>query len=151
GWDIPTEALLSAVDRRTRLVALSHVSYVSGLRHDIARIGDLLRGSGTCFLVDATQSLGVLPVPASCADFVVGSSYKWLLGTHGLGVLYWNRSRFPDAEPAYTARNSVVDAFGPHQFERYTLKPDAGRFETGYLNLPAIYSLARSVPYLLDV
>lgn len=150
-WEIQTDALLAAVDRRTRLVALSHVSYVSGLRHDVEAIGKALNGTGTLFLIDATQSLGVLPVPTACADFVVSSSYKWLLGTHGLGVLYWNRSRLRDVEPSCIGRHSVVDAFGPDRYEQYALRPDAGRFETGYANFPAIYALSRSVPYLMDV
>src|SRR5439155_2490125 len=119
------------------------------LRHDIETIGAALRATDAIFLVDATQSVGVLPVLAVSADFVVSSGYKWLLGTHGLGVLYWNRSRRPDVQPAYIGRQSVVDAFGPHQFERYTLKPDADRFGLGYVNLPAVYALSRSVPYLL--
>jgi selenocysteine lyase/cysteine desulfurase len=149
-WDIPTDAVLGAVNSRTRLVALSHVSYINGLRQDIETIGAALRGSGTVFLVDATQALGILPVPAASADFVVASSYKWLLGIHGLGILYWNRERLPDAEPAAIGRQSVVDAFAPHRFEKYTLKPDAGRFGLGFVNYPTVYALGKSVPYLLD-
>lgn len=150
-WDISTAALLSAVDHRTRLLGLSQVSYVNGLRHDVEMIGAALRGTGTLFLVDATQSLGVLPVPASSADFVVSSTYKWLLGTHGLGILYWNRSRQPDVQPAEIGWYSVADTFAPDRFEHYTLKANAGRFETGYVNFPGIYVLARSVPYLQAV
>lgn len=148
-WDIRTDALLAAVDDRTRLVALSHVSYVNGLRHDVKAIGAALAGTRTLVLVDATQSLGVLPVPAAAADFVVSSTYKWLLGTHGLGVLYWNRARRPDVEPPTIGWYSVADTFAPDRYRRYALRPDAGRFETGYLNFPAIYVLSTAVPYLL--
>jgi cysteine desulfurase / selenocysteine lyase len=150
-WDIPLEALLDAVDGRTRLLAVSHVSYVTGLRHDAEALAAGLRHTGALLLLDATQSLGVLPVPAAAADFVVSSTYKWLLGTHGLGVLYWNRQRRPDFEPAAVGWYSVDNLFAPDRYERYTLKPDAGRFETGYVNFPAIYALVKSVPYLLEV
>lgn len=149
-WDIPTDALLAAVDGRTRLLALRHVSYVTGLRHDVPAIAEGLRRSGALLLLDATQSLGVLPVPVALADFVVSSTYKWLLGTHGLGVLYWNRTRRPDFEPAAVGWYSVENLFAADRYERYTLKPDAGRFESGYVNFPAIYALNESVPYLLD-
>ncbi|MBI3974259.1 MAG: aminotransferase class V-fold PLP-dependent enzyme [Chloroflexi bacterium] len=149
-WDIPTEALLDAVDGRTRLVGLSHVSYVNGLRHDVETIAAGLRRTGALLLLDATQSMGVLPVPAKAADFVVSSTYKWLLGTHGLGVLYWNRARISDLEPAAIGWYSVENLFAADRYERYTLKPDAGRFETGYVDFPAIYALNASVPYLLD-
>jgi cysteine desulfurase / selenocysteine lyase len=150
-WEIGTDDLLNAVDARTRLVVLSHVSFVNGLRHDIEAIAAGVRKKGALFLVDATQSLGVLPVPTTCADFLVSSSYKWLLGVHGLGILYWNRTRRPNVEPAYVGRQSVVDAFGPQRFEEYTLKPDADRFGLGFVNLPGAYALSRSVPYLLSV
>jgi selenocysteine lyase/cysteine desulfurase len=150
-WEIRTEALLAAVDARTRLLALSHVSYVNGLRHDIEALSGPLRAAGVVFLLDATQSLGVLPVPVGVADFVVSSTYKWLLGTHGLGIFYWNRARRPDVQPAAIGWYSLATTFGEDRYERYTLKADAGRFETGYVNFPAIYALSRSIPYLLNV
>src|SRR6185437_8064842 len=74
----------------------------------------------------------------------------WLLGTHGLGVFYWNRARRPAVQPAAIGWYSLATTFGPDRYERYTLKADAGRFETGYVNFPAIYALSRSVPYLLE-
>lgn len=151
GWDIPADALLAAVDKDTRLVALSHVSYVNGLRHDIEEISAALREAGTLLLLDATQSLGVLPVPAAAADFVVSSTYKWLLGTHGLGILYWNRSRVPDLEPPAIGWYSIDSAFTEDRYNTYTLRPDAGRFEIGYVNFPAIYPLSQSVPRLLEI
>lgn len=150
-WGITPDMLLHAVDDRTRLVALSQVSYVNGLCHDVGAIDEGLRQTNALLLVDATQSAGVLPVPARAADFVVASTYKWLLGTHGLGVLYWNRLRRPDVQPPAIGWYSVTSTFAPDRYERYTLKPDAGRFETGYVNLPAIYALSESVPYLLAV
>jgi selenocysteine lyase/cysteine desulfurase len=148
-WDIPTDALLGVIDARTRLLALSHVSYVNGLRHDVETIGQTLKGTSALFLLDVTQTLGVLPVPATAADFVVASTYKWLLGTHGLGVLVWNRSRISELEPAAIGWYAVESVFTPDRYERYRLREDAGRFETGYLSFPAIYALNESVPYLL--
>lgn len=147
-WEIRPDQLLETIDDHTRLVALSHVSYVNGLRHDVERIGSALRGTNTLFLLDVTQSLGVLPVAATAADFVVSSTYKWLLGTHGLGILYWNRHRVPDVQPQAIGWYSVTDTFSPHRYESYRLRDDAGRFESGYLNFPAIYVLNESLDLL---
>src|SRR5687767_659170 len=47
---------------RTKLVALSHVEYASGQRHDLATIGTFCRERGILFCVDAIQSMGVLPI-----------------------------------------------------------------------------------------
>jgi selenocysteine lyase/cysteine desulfurase len=150
-WQIPAETLLAAVDERTRLLALSQVSYVNGWHHDIAAISSALRGTSTLFLLDATQALGVLPVDAALADFVVCSTYKWLLGTHGLGAMYVNRDQLSAREPASIGWYSLDTAFTEDRYERYRLRGDAGRFETGYLNFPAIYALNTSVSYLLDI
>jgi selenocysteine lyase/cysteine desulfurase len=147
-WTLPAESILAAVDERTALVALSHVSFVNGWRSDIACISAQLRGTRTKFLVDATQSAGIFPVDASLADFVISSTYKWLLGTHGLGILYVNPALDLPADPAAIGWYSIADASAPDRYERYTLKPGAGRFEAGYLNFPAIYALNASLGYL---
>jgi len=149
-WRIPTDRLLDAVDERTRLVALSHVSYINGWRHDVPAISAALRDSGTRLLLDATQSAGIFPIDAQLADFVIASTYKWLLGTHGLAVLHVNRERFApdDPDPRHIGWYSIQDQFTEDRYDQYTLREGAGRFETGYLNFPAIYALHASLPYL---
>ncbi len=146
-WIIEPESVLQAVDERTRLVFASHVSYRTGFRLDIAAIGAALRGSGTIFAVDATQSLGVIEVPATACDFVVSTSGKWMLGPYGVGPLYWNRDRLPDVEPADIGWYSVVDDLA-HPYE---LKPGAGRFEVGSLDWPAIYALNAGLEVIEEV
>jgi selenocysteine lyase/cysteine desulfurase len=76
----------------------------------------------------------------------VATSCKWLLGPHGLGVLFWNRERLPDVVPASIGWYSVVDDL---QFP-YDLKPDADRFELGGPNLLSIYALLEGVNLLLS-
>jgi selenocysteine lyase/cysteine desulfurase len=136
-WLVSPEQVMAAVDGRTRLVCASHVSYRTGLRLDIQAIGDGLAGSDTLFAVDATQSIGVVDVPATACDFVVSTSGKWMLGPYGVGPFFWNRARRPHVEPHDIGWFSVVDDLA-HPYE---LKPDAGRFEVGSLDWPAIYAL----------
>lgn len=147
-WIISPEQIAAVVDARTRLVFLSHVSYRTGHRFDLAAVGDAIRriNPETIFAVDATQSLGVVPVRADACDFVVVTSCKWLLAPHGIGVFYWNRARRPDVEPANIGWYSVVDdlAFP------YELKPNAGRFELGGPNLAAIYGIQPGLDLLLE-
>jgi selenocysteine lyase/cysteine desulfurase len=147
-WEIPTEAIMGAVDSRTRLVALSHVSYVNGWRHDVTALSDALARTNARILLDVTQSAGIFPIDARRADFIVASTYKWLLGTHGLGILYVNKDRVALEEPRAIGWYSVLSNFDDDRYERYALREGAGRFETGYLNFPAIYALNASVPYL---
>lgn len=148
-WDIRPEEIAALVDDRTRLVFLSHVSYRTGTRIDLERTAALIRAHNprTIVAVDATQSLGVVPVPARACDFVVATTCKWLLGPHGVGVFFWNRERQPDAEPVGIGWYSVVDDL---HFP-YDLKPDASRFEMGGPNMLGIYTLNEGVRLLNEI
>jgi cysteine desulfurase / selenocysteine lyase len=150
GPELPAADIVSLVDERTRVVAFSHVSYQSGWRHDVDALSEAATQAGALLLMDATQSLGALPVPAARADVVVCSSYKWLLGGHGLGILAWNRARRPLPEPPSVGWRSVADTFAADRFQHYHLHDDARRFETGFPSFPAIYALDTSVAWLGD-
>ena len=82
--------LESRIDRRTKIVALSHVQFTSGFAADLQEIGDLCRQKGVDLVIDAAQSLGSLPVyPEKWGISAVASSgWKWLLGPGGSGVFY---------------------------------------------------------------
>jgi cysteine desulfurase / selenocysteine lyase len=146
-WIVTPDAIGNAIDARTRLVILSHVSYRTGFTHDLETVSAVVRRANpdAIFAVDATQSLGVIPVPSHACDFLVATSCKWLLAPHGLGVFYWNRQRLPRIEPASIGWYSVVDDL---QFP-YDLKPSASRFELGGPNLVSIYALNEGVQLLL--
>jgi cysteine desulfurase/selenocysteine lyase len=148
GTELPAETVTSLIDDRTRVVAFSHVSFKSGWRHDVRAVSEAADRVGALVLLDATQSLGVVPVPADLVDVVVGSSYKWLLGGHGVGVLAWNRRRRPLPDPPSVGWRSVPDIFTRDRFEQYHLYNDARRFELGFPSFPTIYLLDTSLAAL---
>ncbi len=90
GFRVEEELLLSQVDERTRVMAVSQVSFYSGQNLDIRRLatGLATMGSEALLAVDATHAAGVVDVPASVTDLCVSSSYKWLLATHGTAPCY---------------------------------------------------------------
>jgi selenocysteine lyase/cysteine desulfurase len=145
-WSIAPEAIAAACDARTRLVFLSHVSYRTGHRFDLPAVRAALDSAAPRALlaVDATQSLGVVPVEAAACDYLVASTCKWLLGAHGLAVFYWNRARRPDSAPRDGGWYSVVDdlAFP------FKPKPDAGRFQLGAPAVPLVYALLPALELL---
>ena len=107
GHYVAMDDLAAQVDRRTRLVLVSHVSYLTGQRLDLARCAEIARGAGAWLAVDATHAAGVVPVPGELCDFVVSSCYKWLLATHGVGLFAYSArawaslSRPPSAGTAW--------------------------------------------------
>lgn len=151
GWEVSIDDILAQVDTNTRLVVTSHVSYLSGSRIDYKSLYHSLRSTRSLLLLDATQSLGVVPVDMNYTDFVVSSSYKWLLSTHGAGILGVNPDRTRDIIPRSTGWRSVSDMFSPSRFERYTLYEDARRFELGYPSYPTVYCMKFTTDVLLEV
>jgi selenocysteine lyase/cysteine desulfurase len=87
-WIVHEEDLLEAVDARTRVLAVSHVSFYTGQCLNLQQLSDGVRWKGALFAVDATHSSGVLSVPAELTDLTVSSSYKWMLATHGVAPCY---------------------------------------------------------------
>lgn len=150
-WQVTVEDLLAAVDGNTRMVVTSHVSYMSGARIDYRRLYGELKKTKALLLVDATQSLGAVPVDMGEADFVVSSSYKWLMAGHGIGVLAVNPERTDRFEPRHIGWRSVEDMFSDTRFERFRFFSDARRFEGGYPSYPTLYAMKQATDLLLSV
>jgi L-cysteine/cystine lyase len=114
--------VLEQVTERTRLIAISHVSWVTGnsLRPEMLRVQTDLP-----ILIDGAQSVGGLEVECGPYDFYTVSAQKWLGGPDGTGALY---VRDPDrlrvAMPTYMSQSAydVEDTF--------TAKPGAARFDS---------------------
>lgn len=103
----PLARFADALDSRTRVVALSHVSFLTGERHDLEAYAALARKAGALFVVDASHAIGSVAVHAPQADVLVACCYKYLLGVHGAAIAYWNRRRLPDFRPALTGWHST--------------------------------------------
>jgi cysteine desulfurase/selenocysteine lyase len=143
--------LAEAADERTRLVALSHVEFASGQRHDLAAIGQFCRANKKLFCVDAIQSLGVIPVDVQAMqiDYLAADGHKWMLGPEGAGIFYCRRELIERTRPLMIGWMNVVDALNYGSYD-YTLRSDAGRFECGSHNLAGLLALKASLGLLMD-
>jgi selenocysteine lyase/cysteine desulfurase len=104
---VPFAQLGDAVTARTRLVACSHVSWVSGRVADLAA----LRAAGAPVLVDAAQALGAVPVDVRAlgCDFYAASGQKWMCGPEGSGCLYVRPERLEELTAPWPWYASVAD------------------------------------------
>ncbi|MBL6454832.1 aminotransferase class V-fold PLP-dependent enzyme [Belnapia sp. T6] len=141
-------ALAAAVTDRTRLIAVSHVSYLTGERYDLAALRRLADGVGALLVVDHTQAAGYLAVDPRIADFAFAAGYKWLLGMTGTAIAYWNRARQPDWMPSTAGWHSIDDMGRPDYSAGLKLVPDAMRFARGNPAHGAVYVLAEALDYL---
>jgi selenocysteine lyase/cysteine desulfurase len=141
----------NAMDARTRVLAISSVEFASGFRNDLATLGELCRSRGIFFFVDAIQSLGVVPMDVRQLpiDALAADGHKWLLGPEGAGIAYIRREWVERLHPIGVGWNSVVNwqEFGAIDFR---LKPHAGRWEGGTVNVGGIVGLGESLQLLLD-
>jgi len=150
-WHVVPEDFEREINDNTRLVSVSHVSYMTGSRLDIQEIGRMAHSVGAIYSVDATQSLGRIPIPMECIDYLVASTYKWLISPHGGGVVFCSRDLLDSFEPEAVGWWSVADIFRADRFERYELKSDASRLELGMPGFPVLYGISDAVAYLNEV
>ncbi len=152
GNRVAIDDVRAAVDGRTRIVSLSFVEYASGYRNDIDAIGSFCRERGVLFFVDAIQGLGVLPldVGRSPIDFLAADGHKWLLGPEGAGIFYIRRELVETLHAVGVGWNSVLDSFNFSRLD-FRLKPNAGRWESGTLNMGGIAALGASLALLQGV
>jgi isopenicillin-N epimerase len=109
-----TEAVLSRLTPRTRLVVLDHVASCSGLVFPVADIAAGCRQAGVPVLVDGAHAAGMLPVDLGAlgADFWVGNLHKWVCAPKAAAVLYAAPRWRADLRPLI-ASHGVFDGFQP--------------------------------------
>lgn len=84
------EAIEKRIRPRTRLIAVSHILYSTGLVMPVKEIGQIARRKGILYLVDGAHPVGMKPVNVKeiGCDFYAASGHKWLCGPRGTGLLY---------------------------------------------------------------
>jgi cysteine desulfurase/selenocysteine lyase len=143
------EAVAAVVNGRTRLIGVSHVSYLTGERFDLAPLRRIADRAGALLVVDYTQAAGYLPVRPGIADFAFAATYKWLLGMTGTAIAFWNRARQPGWAPATAGWHSLAaGASRPDYAAGLALVPDAMRFARGNPAHASLYVLTSALEWL---
>ena len=133
-----------ALRPNTRLVALAHVSNVTGTVQPIGEIARAARSGGALFLVDAAQSAGYLPLHAEAMgiDLLAAPGHKGLMGPPGTGILAIAKGvRLNPLLVGGTGGN----ASSPEQPEQL---PE--RFESGTTNTAALAGLKAGLEFILE-
>lgn len=136
---------------RTRVVALSWVSYSDGYRHDLAALAEVARAAGALLCVDAIQGLGAFRVNVRDAgiDAFFGGGQKWMLALQGSAYLYLKEElldRFTVAMPGWRSVRDMWDFF-PLKFDQPYVA-GASRFEGGTPSFLGALALASSANFL---
>jgi selenocysteine lyase/cysteine desulfurase len=146
---------VGAITRRTRVVAGSWVSYASGRRLDVERLGAHCRDAGVLLAIDASQGVGGLPfsVREVPCDVVACAGYKWMLGPYGVGFAWVRPGLAERLTPSNVNWFSLTGARNFDRLRECTLElvPGARRFDSNepgnFLNMAGAASAGR---YLLE-
>jgi L-cysteine/cystine lyase len=140
--DLPALEVLGAIRERitprTRLIALSHVSWITGVVLPVAE----LAGHGVPVLVDGAQGAGAIPVDVQAlgADFYTVSAQKWLLGPASMGALYVAADRVEECRVA-------CPSYFSWKLPDYELKDTAVRFEGSWTPPASVAGLLASFAF----
>jgi len=119
----------------TKLVVVNHGSNVIGTIQPVAEIGRACRERGIPFLIDASQTAGVVPIDAEamCVDVVAFTGHKSLLGPTGIGGLY--------VRPGVAVRPTRFGGTGVNSVYPLHLEEYPYRLEAGTANVMGIAGL----------
>ena len=147
-----TRAVLGRLDGRTAVVAVPNCHWTDGSLLDLGEIGVRAWEVGAALVVDGIQSVGARPfdVGEVRPDFLVASSYKWMLGPYGVGFMYVGE-RFREGVPV---EHNWINRRGSEEFSRLVeyrddFQPGARRYDVGERSnlvlLPMVIAALRQV------
>ncbi len=134
-----------AITDNTKLVAITMVSNVLGVRVPVDEIIDIAHKRGALVLLDGAQAVCHIPVDVSAlnCDFLAGSGHK-MLGPPGIGWVYIREELFDSLEPLFLGGGVIKDV----RWDSFELSDTTERFEAGTPNIVGAIGFGAAVDYL---
>jgi cysteine desulfurase/selenocysteine lyase len=148
------EDLIPLLSPRTRLITSSLVSFYNGYMIPLPAVVEAVRQhSNALFALDVTQALGRIPLDLSGVDVVISSTHKWILASHGGGLVGIRSERAAElTSPAggwFNLKTQVP--LGPGRLDPVESLPGAASFAVGMPNFPAIYAIRAALEYITNI
>ena len=139
--------LKNSIDKKTRLVALSHGLYNSGLILPVKEIGEQLQKENIPYFLDTAQTVGCIgdfDFSDTGCNFMSFNASKWLCGPMGTGVFYCNKKSSGMLEPLSVGGESAdSDKDGRLEYKELPEK-----FQAGFRNYVGLAGMESSITYL---
>jgi cysteine desulfurase / selenocysteine lyase len=126
------DALLAALDERTRVLVVSQTHSRTGTTVDLQALGRACRARDALLVVDGIQALGAVPTDLAWVDVYTSSFFKWMLSGFGVGVLVANERARTRMDPAFQGYANMHD---PHMLQY------------AHVNQPAMYGLDATLDF----
>lgn len=136
------DIIVELLSRKIQILAISHVQWLTGFKLDLNALGKFCRERGILLIVDATQSMGGMPVSLkqSNADVIIASSYKWLNAGFGTGMLLARRDFLERFPPKIRGNNSRMLVNNDWNDDTAIIG-----YEPGHLNIPGLILLQQAL------
>lgn len=147
---ISTDAFDDVINDDTRMVSTSHAFSATGGLMDPKAVADLVHDRDGYFLLDAYQSLGVVPIDVKKQDIdiLVTGVLKFLFGSPGIAFMYVDSDIIPEFEPPSMGWFSAESRFETDDPE---YSPDASRFQFGTPPIPNAYQSSAGLSIIQEV
>lgn len=142
-------ALSEMMDKKVKLISISHIPTNNGLVNPAETIGSIARKHGVLYLLDACQSVGQYPINVEKigCDMLSATGRKYMRAPRGTGFLYVNKNVLEDLRPPFLDLHSA-EWTGENKFK---VRSDARKFENWEANYAGIIGLNKAVSYILDL
>ncbi len=143
--NLSEEDIETKITEKTRIVAVTQVSNVLGLKNDLTRLVEKAHAVGAVVVVDGSQSVAHMAVDVTAldADFFAFSGHK-MLSPMGIGVLY-GREKLLDAMPPFLTGGDMIE-YVEEQSTTFAELP--AKFEAGTQNVGGAAGLTAAIDYL---
>lgn len=134
--------MVELLARKIEVLAISHVQWLSGFKVNLEVLGKFCRERGILMIVDATQSMGSIPVSlrTSNADVIISSGYKWMNAGFGSGILCATRDFLEQHHPRIRGNNSRM-IIG----KKWDDDAAIVGYEPGHHNVPGLIALQQAL------
>lgn len=136
------------INDKTKIVAVTHISNVLGIKNPVERIGKICKKEGILFIVDGAQSAPHIPINVKKigCDFFAFSGHKMLAPT-GIGALYMKYDLVNELNPACIGGGTIKDV----SLSEYSLMDSVVKWESGTPNISGAIGFGRAVDYINSI
>lgn len=147
--ELDVAAAANMMDRRVKLISITHVPTNGGLVNPAREVGELARASGCYYLLDACQSVGQMPIDVAAigCDFLSSTGRKFIRGPRGTGFLYASDRAIAEIEPPFIDGHAATWTSA----DSFVVRNDARRYENWEFNHATRLGLGAAARYALQI